>query len=73
MQPIRAVRACRDPKDDKVLEIAVAGQADVIVTSDDDLLVLHSFEEIPIVGPAEFLSLLPSESANQRISEGGDS
>ena len=56
----RAITACRDPQDDKVLEIAVAGKADVIVTGDDDLLALHPFEGIPIVGPAEFLAMLPS-------------
>jgi predicted nucleic acid-binding protein len=61
-EPVRLTRtitACRDPQDDKVLEIAVAGKADAIVTGDEDLLALHPFEGIPIVGPAEFLSMLP--------------
>jgi predicted nucleic acid-binding protein len=40
------------------LEAAVAGEADYIVTGDKDLLVLHPFEGIPIVGPAEFLEAL---------------
>ena len=53
--PQRRIMACRDPKDDIVLEVAVAGQADFIVTGDNDLLVLHPFEGIPIVGPSEFL------------------
>ncbi|RLC57264.1 MAG: putative toxin-antitoxin system toxin component, PIN family [Chloroflexota bacterium] len=56
--PQRRITACRDPKDDIVLEVAVAGEADYIVTGDDDLLVLHPFEGIPIVGPAEFLKAL---------------
>jgi predicted nucleic acid-binding protein len=47
-----------DPKDDMVLEAAVTGHADVIVTGDQDLLVLSPFEGIPIVGPAEFLAIL---------------
>jgi predicted nucleic acid-binding protein len=38
------------------LKVAVAGQADFIVTGDDDLLMLHPFEGISIVGPAEFLA-----------------
>ena len=37
------IRACRDPKDDKFLELAVSGQATHIVTGDADLLVLHPF------------------------------
>lgn len=41
------IQACRDPKDDKLLEVAVAGKADVIVTGDEDLKVLDPFEGIP--------------------------
>ena len=47
--------ACRDPKDDKFLELAVSGQAACIVTSDDDLLALHPFREIPILSVEQFL------------------
>lgn len=56
--PERQITACRDPKDNIVLEIATAGRADYIVTGDEDLLVLHPFEGIPIVRPAEFLKVL---------------
>jgi putative PIN family toxin of toxin-antitoxin system len=49
------VRACRDPKDDKFLELAVNGAADVIVTGDADLLTLNPFRGIRIVSAAEFL------------------
>lgn len=52
----QTIRACRDPKDDMVLEAAVAARADIIVSGDKDLLVLNPFEGIPIVGPAEFLA-----------------
>jgi putative PIN family toxin of toxin-antitoxin system len=48
------VRACRDPRDDKFLALAVAGQAAAIVTGDEDLLSLKTFEGIAIVMPAEF-------------------
>lgn len=58
---VRRIVACRDSKDDKVLEAAVAGHADVIVSGDDDLLVLSPFEGIPIVGPAAFLAMLRPE------------
>ena len=47
--------ACRDPKDDKFLELAVSGQAACIVTSDDDLLDLHPFREIPVLSVEQFL------------------
>ena len=49
---------CRDPDDDWVLATAVAGESDVIVTGDKDLLVLKRFQGIPIVGPRGFLELL---------------
>lgn len=55
------VRACRDPKDDKILELAVNGNADYIVTGDDDLLVMNPFREIEIVRPAEFLAFVGAE------------
>lgn len=51
------VNVCRDPKDDRVLELAVNGDAAVIVTGDRDLLVLGPFRGVPIVTPAGFLEL----------------
>ena len=52
---LRPVRACRDPKDDMFLEVAVNGSADLIVTGDRDLLALHPFLGIPILSPADYL------------------
>ena len=49
------IEACRDPKDDKFLEVAVNGQAFAIVTGDQDLLVLNPFRDIAIVTAREFL------------------
>lgn len=51
----RQVFACRDPKDDKFLSLAVNGNASHLVTGDADLLVLHPFEGIQILSPAAFL------------------
>jgi len=51
----KQITACRDPKDDKYLELAVACDASCILTGDKDLLVLHPFDGIPIWTPAEFL------------------
>lgn len=46
--------ACRDPTDDKFLELAVNGASDVLVTGDIDLLVLHPFQGVPIVTAQSF-------------------
>ena len=55
VEPKEDVRACRDPRGDKFLELAVGGSATHIVTGDNDLLVLHPFRNIAIMTPAEFL------------------
>ena len=47
---------CRDPKDDKFLELAVSGRASHIVSGDADLLILHPFQGIQIVSPSQFLT-----------------
>lgn len=52
------IAVCRDPKDDKFLEVAVSGQADVIVSGDEDLLTLDPYASIPIVAPSRFLAML---------------
>ena len=43
------IQLCRDPKDDKFLEIVINGRAAYLVTGDPDLLVLHPFHGIPII------------------------
>ncbi len=50
---------CRDPKDNKFLELAVAGKASCLITGDRDLLVLDPFHGIPIVTPRRFLDEFP--------------
>ncbi len=56
--PQRKITACRDAKDDKFLEAALAGEAECIVSGDANLLTLTPFENIPILRPAEFLARL---------------
>lgn len=51
----QSITVCRDPKDDKFLELAVSGQATHIVSGDNDLLTLHPFRGIPILTPLSFL------------------
>lgn len=54
-----AVRpACRDPRDDKFLALARVSEAQVLVSSDADLLVLHPWNGVDIVSPARFTELV---------------
>jgi putative PIN family toxin of toxin-antitoxin system len=53
---VHVIRVCRDPKDDKFLELAVNGAAQLMITGDADLLALHPFRGIDILPPAGYLS-----------------
>jgi uncharacterized protein len=55
-----AIRACRDPKDDKFLEVAVHGNADALISGDEDLLLLHPFHGVPFLAPAAFIARFES-------------
>ncbi len=44
---------CRDPQDVHVLGLAIAAQADLIITGDQDLLILKVFKGIPVLSPRE--------------------
>lgn len=57
MEPTETITDCRDPKDNKFLELAVAANADYIITGDLDLLILHPFRTISILKSGEFLNL----------------
>ena len=61
---------CRDPGDRPLLELAVAGRADALVTGDSDLLTLASAFPIPILSPTVALATFPPDdyfvTANQR-------
>ena len=56
------IELCRDPKDDFLLEIASAGDADYLVTGDEDLLVLKAIKRTRIIRLAEFRALLTEGS-----------
>jgi len=53
----QTITACRDPKDDKYLELAVNGNAGFIISGDNDLLILNPFQGILILNPEDFLQL----------------
>jgi len=48
------INACRDPKDNYLLALAKDGNADYLITGDDDLLVLKEFEKTKIVSLSDF-------------------
>lgn len=54
--PAEIIPACRDPKDNNFLELAIAVNASCIITGDKDLLVLNPFRGIPILNAADFLN-----------------
>ena len=57
--PTQRITICRDPTDNALIECAIAGRADFLVTGDKDLLTLPTpFQSIRIIKPAEFLRLL---------------
>ncbi|MGD9852799.1 MAG: putative toxin-antitoxin system toxin component, PIN family [Nitrospirales bacterium] len=63
---LQAVHDCRDAQDNHSLEVAINGQAQLIVTGDEDLLVLNPFRGTPIMKPADYLTwknLSPSTSS----------
>lgn len=54
--PRERVTDCRDPKDDCFLELALACGASIVVSSDQDLLVLHPWRSVRILRPADYLA-----------------
>ena len=55
VEPTQEVRDCRDRKDDKYLELALAAGASAILSGDEDLLVLDPWRGIPILRASAFL------------------
>jgi uncharacterized protein len=53
-----SVTACRDPMDDKFLELALCGKADLIISGDKDLLSMGAYLDTLIIAPAKFLAII---------------
>lgn len=47
---------CRDPRDNKFLALAIACSADVLVSSDEDLLTLNPYGSILVFAPKAYLA-----------------
>lgn len=54
---VQIIKECRDPKDDKFLEVAINGNATHIITGDKDLLELHPFRGVDIITATQFLEI----------------
>ncbi|MEO6673768.1 MAG: putative toxin-antitoxin system toxin component, PIN family [Ginsengibacter sp.] len=54
--PDISITECRDPKDNKFLELAISANASCIITGDKDLLVLHPFRNIPLLNAIDFIN-----------------
>lgn len=54
--PTKKLDVVRDVKDNPFLELALAGEADILITGDKDLLVLNPFQGITIIPPSDFLA-----------------
>lgn len=55
----------RDPNDEMVLDAAIAGEVDYIVTGDQDLLTLGDYRGIEIVTPVRFLQIVQDRGADR--------
>jgi putative PIN family toxin of toxin-antitoxin system len=65
--PSQTIQACRDEDDNRILECAVAGKADFIVTGDRDLLALHPFENIPVLTVRQFVDQFPDQQPSPSV------
>jgi len=66
VKPSQKVTVAEDGPDNRILECAVEARADLVVTGDRHLLKLKRFENIPIVGLADFLRLFPDGPTSSR-------
>jgi hypothetical protein len=60
------IKGCRDEKDNFILETAIRGKADYIVTGDKDLLVLNPYRGKKIIGFREFEDLIKEKEATKK-------
>lgn len=51
---LNSVQLCRDPKDDKFIDLAINGKASHLISGDSDLLVLHPIQNISVINPRSF-------------------
>lgn len=59
VSPSEKITICRDEDDNRFLEVAVASQAEFIISGDRDLLILKKYKNTKILSPKEFLRNFP--------------
>ena len=64
VSPSQKLNVCRDEKDNFLLEVALEGKADYLITGDEDLLVLNTIYSTRIIRPKDFDNILKSEEMN---------
>ncbi len=69
---VDVVTDCRDPKDNKFLELALSAKSKYLVTGDSDLLVLDPCRGIAIVDPRTFLTVVQEPNTRDESTEGRD-
>ena len=62
VNPRNSLKVARDDDDNRVLEAAITGKCEYIVTGDEDLLSLKKYKNIKILTPAEFFDLVSDSS-----------
>jgi uncharacterized protein len=70
VEPIEKVVDCRDAKDNRYLELALAAGATVILSGDDDLLTLSPWRGVRVLRAAQFLAELGVEGDKLRAGGG---
>lgn len=63
---MQTVTVCRDPDDNKIIETALVGNCDYIVSGDKDFLDLKNYESVKIVSPAEFVAIVSEQSKTKK-------
>ncbi|MGE0645842.1 MAG: putative toxin-antitoxin system toxin component, PIN family [Nitrospira sp.] len=69
---VTAVHECRDETDNRILEVAINGEAEWIVSGDQDLLILNPFRGIAIIKPGDYMQETGYASETPRSSENTD-
>ena len=59
--PVYTTKICRDPDDNKVIDLALCTGAKYIITGDKDLLILRSYKKIQILKPSDFLEIIENK------------
>lgn len=57
----------RDTKDNKIIATALTAKAEILITGDQDLLVLNEYEGILIQNPTDFLNIYFPDYLNRKL------